>query len=334
MKKLSGWQMAGLVAGIGCFTIVVVVAIGVAVAVSWARSTVAELGDPTPADHTRTITLGQPSAPDAAVGATGATSGAAAKGAGAKTGDPLRLTVELAEGDFTVRKGPEGGQVQVEGTYAEGMYELTENTGADDAGRSRTTIRFKSKAPMWARILGGMGRGRDNQPRLTVLIPAGVPIDLTLRVGMGESRIDLGGLTLSDLGVDLSMGNHLLDFKEPVVGGLRRVRLNASMGNISVDNLGNARADAIEASGNMGNFTADLGGAWQPEADAELNFTQSMGQLTLQVPNSVRLDANIISSEGGRPTRSNNDEETKDPKAPTLKVRMSTSMGEGRVVRY
>jgi hypothetical protein len=213
------------------------------------------------------------------------------------------------------------------------MYELTEKTGADDAGKSRTTISFKSKAPMWARILGGMGEG-GNRPRLTVLIPAGVPIDLSLRVGMGESRIDLGGLTLSDLGIDLSMGNHLLDFKEPVVGGLRRVRLNASMGNISVDNLGNTGAEAIEATGNMGNFTADLGGAWQPESAAELNFTQSMGQLTLQVPSSVRLDANITNSQGGTPNRPNIDEETKDPKAPTLKVRMSTSMGEGRVVRY
>jgi hypothetical protein len=330
-KKLSGWQMAGLVAGIGCFTIVVVVVVGVAIAVSWARSTVAELGDPTPANHTRTVTLGQPGAGDPAP--SGGASAAAVKGGGSKSGDPLRLTVELAEGDFTVRKGPAGGQVQVEGTYAEGMYELTENTAADEAGHSRTTIRFKSKAPMWARILGGMGEG-SNRPRLTVLIPADVPIDLSLRVGMGESRIDLGGLMLSDLGIDLSMGNHILDFKEPVVGGLRRVRLNASMGNISVDNLGNTGAEAIEATGNMGNFTADLGGAWQPESNAELNFSQSMGQLTLQVPSSVRLDANITSSQGGTTNRPTTDEETKDPKAPTLRVRMNTSMGEGLVVRY
>jgi hypothetical protein len=106
------------------------------------------------------------------------------------------------------------------------------------------------------------------------------------------------------------------------------------MGNISVDNLGNTGAEAIEATGNMGNFTADLGGAWQPESNAELNFSQSMGQLTLQVPSSVRLDANITSSQGGTTNRPTTDEETKDPKAPTLRVRMNTSMGEGRVVRY
>jgi hypothetical protein len=328
-KKLSGWQMAGLVAGIGCFTIVVVVAVGVAIAVSWAKSEVAKLGDPTPANHTRTVTLAPPSAADPSPAG-----GAVAKGAGSKSGDPLRLTVELAEGEFTVRKGPAGGQVQVEGTYAEGMYELTENTASDEAGHSRTTIRFKSKAPMWARILGGMGGEGPNRPRLTVLIPAGVPIDLSLRVGMAESRIDLGGLTLSDLGIDLSMGNHTLDFKEPVVGGVPRVRLNASMGNISIDNLGNTGAEAIEATGNMGNFTADLGGTWQPESAAELNFSQSMGQLTLRVPSSVKLDANITDSQGGRTNRPNTDEETKDPKAPTLRLRMSTSMGEGHVVRY
>ena len=50
-------------------------------------------------------------------------------------------------------------------------------------------------------------------------IPPGVPIDLTLNVTMGESRIDLGGLTLSELGLDLSMGNHEVDFSTPVADG-------------------------------------------------------------------------------------------------------------------
>ena len=79
---------------------------------------------------------------------------------------------------------------------------FTERTDTDN-GKPRTTIRFRSKAPAWARFLGGMGHGND-QPRLTVSIPSGVPIDLSLNVTMGESRIDLGGLTLSELGLDLS----------------------------------------------------------------------------------------------------------------------------------
>ena len=169
---------------------------------------------------------------------------------------------------------------------------------------------------------------------MTVLIPEGVPIDLSLRVSLGESRIDLGGLNLRELGLDLSMGNHQVDFRTPVVVALRRVRLNARMGNVSVDNLGNARAQAIDSSGSMGNLTADLGGAWQPGAGAELSFTHSMGELTLNVPTKVRLETDYIISQGQTTSRPAVAEETDDPKAPVLRLRVSTSMGEGRIIRY
>jgi len=326
MKKLSGWQMAGLVAGIGCASIIGVVVIGVVIAVAWARSTVAELGDPTPSRHERTIAVAAPSvaAPEGAD-----------TSAGRKEGEPLRLTIDLAEGDFTIGPGPAGGQVQVEGTYAEGLYELEEKNDTDEANRARTTIRFRAKAPMWARVLAGIGNDRGRRPDMTVLIPAGVPIDLTLRVGLGESRIDLGGLTLKELGVDLSMGNHELDFREPVVEGLRRVRLNASMGNVSIENLGNARAQSIDSSGSMGNLTADLGGAWQPGAKADLSFDHSMGELRLRVPAQVRLEADVRNAQGGRTeNRPSAEGEPSDPAAPVLRLRVSTSMGESRITRY
>jgi hypothetical protein len=150
---------------------------------------------------------------------------------------------------------------------------------------------------------------------------------------MGQSRIDLGGLTLSDLGLDLSMGNHRVDFREPIVGGMQRVRVNARMGEISIENLGNARAKSVDASGSMGNFTADLGGDWKPGSEAELSFTQSMGQLRVNVPTKVRLEADVRDAEGKRQNVPV-DDETTDPKAPMIKMRVSTSMGEGRVTRY
>jgi hypothetical protein len=328
MKKLSGWQKAGVFAGIGCFSIVAVIVLGVVIAVFWARATLAEHGDPNPTRNERTIALGEPvvEAPDRA-----GTPGAAAKGA-ATGGEPLRLTLDLEEGIFIIRPGPPAAQVKVEGTYAEGLFELTESHAA---AQGRTTIRFRSKAPAWARMLGGMeSGGPGGRPTVTVLIPAGVPIDLSLRVSLGESRIDLGGLTLRELGLDLSMGNHEVDFREPVVDVLRRVRLEARMGNISVDNLGNARAQTIDTSGSMGNLTVDLAGAWQPGAGADLSFTHSMGELTLNVPRQVRLETNVSSSMGQVNKDPAGAAEAAAPDAPVVRLRMSTSMGEGRVIRY
>ena len=74
------------------------------------------------------------------------------------------------------------------------------------------------------------------------------------------------------------------------------------MGNVSVDNLGNARAKSFDASGSMGNVTADLGGEWRPGSEAELSFTQSMGEVRVKVPTKVRLEADVRDSEGQKRT--------------------------------
>ena len=93
------------------------------------------------------------------------------------------------------------------------------------------------------------------------------------------------------------MGNHEVDFRQPVVDGIR-FRLNARMGNVTVENLGNARAKSVDASGSMGNLTADLGGDWKPGSEAELSFTYSMGEVRVKVPTNVRLEADVRDSEG------------------------------------
>ena len=326
MKKLSGWQKVGLFAGVGCFSVVALLAVGFAVAVFYAKSTLAELGDTTPNSVERAVVI-QAQRPAADAPSPGG------KPAVTAATEPMRLSIELQEGSFDIKRGQPNGRVQVEGRFSEALYELTERTATDN-GKPRTTIRFRSKAPAWARMLAGIGNGNDeDQPRLTLLIPPGVLIDLSLNVSMGESRIDLGGLTLSDLGLDLSMGNHEVDFREPVAAGLRSIRLNARMGNVSVENLGNSGAKSVDASGSMGNVTADLGGAWQPGSESEMSFTQSMGEVRLKVPTKVRLHADVRDASGKTGTVPDADEST-DPKAPVIKVRVSTSMGEGRVTRY
>jgi hypothetical protein len=329
MKQLSGWQKVGLFAGIGCFSFVALLVVGFGIAVFYAKSRLADLGDTTPTRVERTIAITPPTA-EAAVTAEAPAQDTTSI---ARPADkPMQLFMELQEGSFDVKPGEPNGRVQVEGEFSAALYELTQQT-ENHEGTSRTTIRFRSKAPAWARMLAGIGGGSD-QPRLTLLIPPDVPIDLSMNVSMGESRIDLGGLTLSDLGLDLSMGNHEVDFRKPVVDGVRRVRLNARMGNVSVENLGNARAQTVDASGSMGNVTADLGGEWAPGSETELSFTQSMGEVRVSVPTTVRLEADVRDSDGKNQRVPGADDETSDPKAPLVKVRVSTSMGQGRVTRY
>jgi hypothetical protein len=324
MKKLSGWQKAGIVAGVGCLSIVGVLAFGLVAAVIWARSTLAERGDTAATRNERTIDL----AP------AGAMPAGAATPAAPPTAGRLRLSLDLQEGSFDVRPGAPGEQLRVEGTWATTLYELTEDRQDTGGGAPAATIRFRSTAPAWAMGLAGLsGAESGSRPEVTVFIPRDLPIDLSLRVSMGESRIDLGGLTLGALDLDLSMGEHRVDFAQPLVDRLPRVRVNAHMGNVSLENLGNARAQAVDATGGMGNLTADFGGVWQAGAISEVDFDHSMGELTVRVPGTVRLEAvGNAQAEAGR--RSADATQAEGPDAPVLRLRVSTSMGESRVVRY
>lgn len=323
-KKRSGWRTAGLIAGIGCLSMIVIVVGGVVIATMVARAQLRNLGDTDPRPVTRRIEI----PPAEAVAATKPGAKETARIA------PLRLTIELQEGNFTIRPGQSGSELQIEGEYAPGLYELTQNVDTDPAtGVTSARVRFHSTAPAWARFFGGIGGDSSNQPELTVTIPRGALIDLTLQMNMGRSEIDLGGLTLDELSINASMGEHRIDFSEPVVEGLRELRLNTSMGNIMIENLGNARAESITAHGSMGNLTASLGGAWPPGEEANLRFEQSMGELTVRVPSNVKLEADVRRSDGksSNPAPS---PQPDDPKAPTLRLRVTTSMGDARIVRY
>lgn len=324
-KKRSGWRTAGLIAGIGCLSMLAVIVGGLIIATMWARATLRNLGDTDPRPVARRIEI--PAAEAVAAPTPGA--------AGAARVAPLRLTIELQEGSFTIRPGPPGSALQIDGEYAPGLYELTQNVDTDPAtGVTTARVRFHSTAPTWARFFGGIGGGSENAAELTVTIPRGTPIDLTLQMNLGRSEIDLGGLTLDELSINASMGEHRIDFREPVVEGLRELRLNTSMGNVMIENLGNARAGSITAHGSMGNVTASLGGAWPADEEASVRFEQSMGNLTVRVPSNIRLDADVRNADGRSSTAASSTPQPDDPKAPTLRLRVTTSMGDARIVRY
>jgi len=325
MAKRSTLRTVGLIAGVGCLTMIVVVVGGIVITVMVARNAARNLGDPNPQPVSRRISLPVPGTAASSKSATGQSN----------SGAPLHLTIELQEGEFTIQPGAPGSDIEVTGEYAPGLFELTESQDTDPAtGARRATVRFRSKAPMWVRIFGGIGDGDGNRPRLTVTIPRGMPLDIDLTTSMGRSEVDLGGLTLRDVSVSAAMGEHRVGFQEPVVEGMRELRLSNSMGNLNLENLGNARANTITASGSMGNVIANLGGAWAPGAEANLNFEQSMGELTLRVPSNVRLEADVRESGKEGSSRTADVTPPDDPKAPTLRLKVNSSMGETRIVRY
>ena len=318
----SAWKTAGLIAGVGCLSIIAVIVGGVVIAAMYARATIKNLGDPTPQSVERRIALPPPPVTATEQPATSPANRTA----------PLRVRLELQEGRFTIRPGQPGTDIQVQGRYAPGLFELIESQSTDPSGAREARVRFKSKVPGWTRFFASIGSDDNDGPELTVVLPRGTPIDLTLQLSMGQSQVDLGGLTLGEVDVNTSMGEHKIDFREPVVEGMREFRLNASMGNTVIDHLGNARAGTISGHGSMGNVTADLAGTWAPGSATELRFEQSMGDLTVRVPSNVKVDAEVRNAQNDQSTTPTL-KQPDDPKAPTLRLRLNSSMGNARVIQ-
>jgi hypothetical protein len=320
MAEQNGWKKILLLV-VGVAAVLVFALVGLtAVGFVWATSTVERLGEPVPEPVART--------------GAAQTAGAEAAASGGPD-QPLRVDIDLQEGVFEVRPGPPGSGVRVDGSYAKGYYELIEDhTPAGEPGGPATVIRLRPTHPFFVRLIAGALGGHDVHNALTVTIPPEVPISLTLMLRAGESRTDLGGLTLTDLDAELVMGEHRLDFSEPLNGGPSRVRLEGGMGEVRVERLGNARAREIEMSGRMGSLIADLGGDWPRGQVADLTIENAMGEFRLNVPNTVRIapDSNAANVLGAVSSLSTEVEASAE--APLLRLHMSNSMGETRVRRY
>ena len=323
VREKSGWEKGLLIVAVVSVSAFVFLIVGAGMVLVWAISTADSLDESTAEAVNRTIAVAESAAPERS-------------GAAQSTADPLRLNIELQDGTFEIRPGPPGTDVTVEGDYATPYYELVEELGTDRDGRPTMMIGRRPTRSMLVRLVATLRSHGDGAPNdLTVTIPEGVPIELVLGLSAGETRTDLGGLTLTNLEAALSMGEHRLDFSRPLAQPLPRVQVNGSMGDVDLENLGNARALEFETSSSMGNFNVDLGGEWPLETVAELVFNHSMGDLRLNVPETLRIATDSESSVRlGDSGDLDAVQGTADPAALVVRLYVSTTMGETRFRRY
>ena len=164
------------------------------------------------------------------------------------------MNIELQDGRFDIRPGPPGTDVTVEGSYAARYYELVEERRTAPDGQRTIRIGLRPTRSMLVRMVAALrSRGDGVHNDLTVTIPEGVAIELVLSLRAGETRTDLGGLTLVDREAHLSMGEHRLDFSRPLAQPLPRVQVKGRMGDVHLENLINARAVEFRTASRMGN---------------------------------------------------------------------------------
>jgi len=241
----------------------------------------------------------------------------------------LNVELDLAEGRFDVRPGEPGSPVKVDADYDEGIYELIQETEGAAGGSQTVRVQFHSRYSVLRRILT-TGSADASKNHVTIYLPTDVPTHLSASISKGESDLDLTGVPLTGLELQLRMGKHLIALDQPNPLRMETLSVSMKMGELRSRGLGNAHFSAAEFQGSMGEMGLDLRGAYT--ADAQVRARLSMGEIRLRIPADIHVKMENRVVMGG--TSGGRDEEEKiPPGAPTLTVNGSVTMGEMRVDR-
>ena len=238
--------------------------------------------------------------------------------------EPGRIVLDLHKGSFEVRPGPPGSRLRLEGQYDDGKFELEESYSTYGEKGWTYKVSFDQRGFGIRPLI--QTDGLEN--RIKLIIPRDMPIVLEGMVGIGESELELGGLWLLEVDLDMGIGEHRLSFSEPLPVPMGKMRLDTSIGVIDVDELGNASPRETWIKHSVGETAVDLRGAWR--RDAEVSISCGIGECDVRAPRDAKLDlahVGVAIGESGAPRR----REPPPADAPTVRLSVSGTIGEVRV---
>jgi hypothetical protein len=116
----------------------------------------------------------------------------------------------------------------------------------------------------------------------TVGMAPGVPLDIDLELGAAEADLDLSGLSVSRLRLEVGAADCELwwDRRNPV--RLTDLEVECGASSVHLEGLGYADFEHLTFEGGLGSFELDFSGDWLHSATADLEV--GMGEMELRVP--------------------------------------------------
>jgi hypothetical protein len=237
--------------------------------------------------------------------------------------EPGRIRLDVAMCQFTLEPGSPGEPLRLDGRYDDAALDVKESWGSyGEIGWTYDVEIRKPGLPFFV--------NQDAEDcRMTLTIPADVPFVLEGRVGIGESKLDLGGLHVLQVDLEAGIGSHEVSFDRPTAAPLDHVRIHGSIGELRVEQLGNASPAEAEITHTLGEVRVDLEGQWS--RDAAVDVRCGLGSCGVRLPDDVGIELGSISIGIGESNLSELEGREPRPGMPTLKLSLAGKMGEVRV---
>jgi hypothetical protein len=118
-----------------------------------------------------------------------------------------------------------------------------------------------------------------------------VPLEMDIKTGAGQGDLDLTGLQLEELDIDLGAGDFSVVFNAPNPAQMSRFTLDVGATSLEIAGVGNASPQDMIVQGGVGEITLDLTGDWDNSADIEV--TAGVGRLKLRLPDDVGVRVEV-----------------------------------------
>jgi hypothetical protein len=234
-------------------------------------------------------------------------------------GKPGRVILRAVSGEFHLRPARPGESLRVEANYDRQAFDLRERF---DPGGERWTyeIDFERKSTMLMSLLKSVIGGTPS--RMTIYLPADVPLELEVYIRQGGGDMELGGLWLTSGEIEFSQGGFELEVSEPLREPMESLVIRGSMGGFVAAGLGEASPRRLDVECRMGGMELDLRGNWV--VDSEISIRTSQGGASVRLPRDVEivgLDTDRVALRG--------DEESPRP---TLTFSVSADQGNLEII--
>jgi hypothetical protein len=121
-----------------------------------------------------------------------------------------------------------------------------------------------------------------------------IPLTMDLDIGAGDGEMDLTGMQLAQLDIDMGAGDLKIRFDEPNEAQMSRLTLDSGASKLDVVGIGHAGPEEMRVQGGAGDIRLDFTGAWPRSCEARV--TAGVGSLTLRLPDDVGVR---VETEGG-----------------------------------
>ncbi len=182
--------------------------------------------------------------------------------------------LELDVGQFHILPAAAGTPLRVEADYDLQRFRLTESFQESTDGSWEYRVRFKKK--------GFLFQFQDGDADLTIYLPEDLVFELTGDLGIGDFDVELGGLALTSVDIEASIGDFDVKFSRPTAAPIDSFIWDGSIGEHTISRLGNASPKYTRIGSSIGELSVDLHGAWR--ADGTVHVNHSIGEARVSLP--------------------------------------------------